>query len=290
MKIATPWMRTTCLLVIAGWMVTSAAAAPKAPEKTAPAKQAEPQKILMIGNSLTYTWNIPAILEHFATATHRTLSVTQHIAGGKDLAYHWITKVKPTDTTAKEAIEQGGFDLVIVQEYSNILQKKEGQDSFKKLAPDYIKAIRDKSMQPMLYMAHPTAKEVKLEPLKSIIDANTKMADEQGVACAPVAIAFAKFAEKYPKIALIDNQVDLKYAQNKVNTHQSPFGSYLAACTLYAAIYKESPVGLSFHAAFDGKTEIAIDAEDAKAAQQIAWDVWQEYSAKHPPAKPVKAK
>lgn len=287
----TPSFRASSTLVLLAAVLAGAIVAPSpaAEPKGKIAHQGEPQKILMIGNSLTYTWNIPAILEHFATASNRVLSVTAHVAGGKGLDWHWTNALKSTDTTAKEAIEKGGFDLVIIQEFSNQLQKKEGQDSFKKFGPEYIKAVRDKSMQPMLYMAHPTAKEVKLDSLKAIIEANNQMADEQNVVCAPAAIAFAKFAEKYPKIALIDNQVDRKYAQNKAMTHPSPFGSYLAACTLYAAIYKESPVGLTFHAAFDGKTEIPIDADDAKAAQEIAWDVWQEYSAKHTP-KAVKGK
>lgn len=264
------------------------AAPPKGIDK--PAVAPEPQKILMIGNSLTYTWGIPSILEHFATASNRVLAVTAHIAGGKDLTWHWNTPAKPSDLTAKEAIEKGGFDLVIVQEYSNNLQRKEGQDAFNKIAPEYIKAIRAASMKPMFYMAHPTAKEVNADALKGVIESNSKMADALSVPCAPVALAFIRCNEKYPQFALIDNQADRKYAMNKVMTHQSPFGSYLAACTLYAAIYHQTPVGLSFHAAFDGKTEVPIEAADAAIAQEIAWSVWQEYDAKHPVEKPSKAK
>jgi hypothetical protein len=50
---------------------------------------------------------------------------------------------------------------------------------------------------------------------------------------------------------------------------------------IYSAIYHESPVGLSFAGAFDGKKEIAIEAGDAKAAQEVAWEVWQEFEKKH---------
>ena len=245
------------------------------------ATAAEPQKILMIGNSLTYTYGIPSILEHFATATKRTLTVTAHVAGGKDLAWHWTNSVKPSSQTAQEAIAKGGFDMVIVQEYSNMLMKKEGRESFDLIAPEYFKAINEKSMQAMLYMAHPTAKEIRLENIRPITEAYSKKADEFGLVCAPVALAFVRCNDKYPDLALIDQQTDRKYAQNKVGTHQSPFGSYLAACTLYAAIYKQSPVGLTFHAAFDAKKEIPIEAADATAAQEIAWEVWQEYSQQH---------
>lgn len=249
---------------------------------------AEPTKILMIGNSLTYTWNIPAILEHFASDTKRNLVITAHTTGGKDLTWHWSNASKPSNQTAPEAIAKGGYDLVILQDSGQPLLKPEGQDAFAKIIPAYVNAISDAKMQAMLYMAHPTRKEVDLEGIRPIIDTYAKKADEFAIPCAPVALAFVRCNEKLPKLALIDQQTDRKYAMNKVATHQSPFGSYLAACTLYAVIYRQSPVGLTFHAAFDAKTEVPIDAADAAAAQEIAWQVWQEYEAKHPIGKSAK--
>jgi hypothetical protein len=247
-----------------------------------PGPSPQPKRILMIGNSLTYTYGIPSILEKFAEASKKKLSITAHTAGGKDLAWHWANPNRAGGMTAKEEIEKGGFDLVIVQEYSNVLQKAEGRESFQKMAPEYVKAIRAKSMKAMLYMAHPTAKAVDAKQLKPIVEGNTEMSQKLDVACAPVALAFIAFNEKYPKIALIDAQTDRKYGTGKAMTHQSPFGSYLAACVLYAAIYHESPVGLSFAGAFDGKKEIPIEAADAKAAQEVAWEVWREFESKHP--------
>ncbi len=251
---------------------------------------AEPKKILMIGNSLTFTWSIPSILEGFAAATKRSLQVTAHTAGGKDLAWHWTNPSGKPPITAQEAIAKSGYDLVIVQEFSNILLKNEGRESFANMLPEYIKAITQAKMQPLLYMAHPTRKEVDQAGIQPIIDAYSKNADELGLICAPVALAFVLSNERLPKLALMDCQTERKYALDKASTHQSPFGSYLAACTLYAAIYQQSPVGLSFRAAFDGKSQIPIEEADAKAAQEIAWQVWQEYQQKHPLAKPSGAK
>jgi hypothetical protein len=222
-------------------------------------------------------------LEKFGAASKKNLAITAHTAGGKDLAWHWITPNKAGGMTAKEQIEKGGFDLVIIQEYSNRLAREDARENFEKAIPDYVKLVRDKKMDVMMYMAHPTAKEVNLERLKPVIDANTEMAEKLNVVCAPVAIAFARCNEKHPKLALIDAQTDRKYGTGKAQTHQSPFGSYLAACVLYAAIYKQSPVGLPFHAAFDAKKEFPIEAADAKAAQEVAWEVWQEWEKKHPP-------
>jgi hypothetical protein len=246
------------------------------------ANKPEPKKILMIGNSLTYTYGIPEILEKFAAASRKNLDVTAHIAGGKSLTWHWNNPGKPSNLTAKQHIEKGGYDLVIVQEYSNGFGKAESRAEAEKIIPEYIKAIRAKSMAPMLYMAHPTAKEVSAERLNPVIEGYTRLSREQAAPCAPVVLAFIRCNEKYPKLALIDQQTDRKYGTGKAQTHQSPFGSYLAACVLYAAIYNQSPVGLNFHAAFDAKKEFPIDPADAKAAQELAWEVWQDWQKQHP--------
>lgn len=244
-------------------------------------REGEPRKVLMIGNSLTYTYGIPSILEKFAEVSKKKLDLTAHTAGGKSLAWHWANASKPSNLTAKEAIDKGEYDLVILQEFSNGFAKAETRAEAEKVIPEYVAEIRMRKMRAMLYMAHPTAKEVDAARLKPIVEGYTGMSEKLKVPCAPVALAFIRFNEKYPKIALIDAQTTLKYGTGAKMTHQSAFGSYLAACVLYAAIYHESPVGLSFHGAFDGKKEIAIEAGDAKAAQEVAWEVWQGWEKKH---------
>ncbi len=270
-------MRMIPALMI-GWVILISSAL--AVEKQA----SEPKKILMIGNSLTYTWGIPEILEKFAAETNRELDVTAHVAGGKTLEWHWSNIAKPSGLTAKEAIAKGGYDLIILQEFSNILMKPEGRASFEKIMPEYLKEIG--STPVMLYMAHPTRKEVDLAGIQPIIDSYIQQAKQHHLVSAPAALAFVESNTKLPTLALMDLQTDRKYAQNKVATHSSPYGSYLAACALYAAIYNQSPVGLTFHAAFDNKTEIPIEAADATAAQEIAWKVWQDYQREHPLEKP----
>lgn len=243
----------------------------------------EPQKILMIGNSLTYTWDIPTILERFAAETKRELKITRHFTGGKDLSWHWDNPSE--NLTAPQRIAQGGFDLVILQDSSQRSKKADERTDFARITGEYHKAISAGGMQTMFYMGflrEPDITQAKIQPL---VDMYTTQADALGIACAPVALAFLRCQERLPALALLDNQADRKYAQNKTGTHQSPFGSYLAACTLWSAVFKQSPVGLRFRAAFDAKRELPIDEADAKAAQEIAWAVWQEYAAKRPAAK-----
>jgi len=255
---------------------------------SAPAE--EPHKILMIGNSLTYTYGIPAILGRFATDTKRTLTITTHITGGKDLTWHWNNPSKPSNLTAVEAITQGGYDLVILQDHSQRANKPDGRTEFTRITAEYAKLISAKSMRAMFYMGHNRDEDITQASLQPTIDMYTQQADVLGIPCAPVALAFLRCNQANPKLALLDNQIDRTYALNKGGTHQSPFGAYLAACTIWSAIYGQSPVGLSFHGAFDAKTEIEIAPADAAAAQESAWRTWQEYAKQRPGAAPAKAK
>ena len=48
-----------------------------------------------------------------------------------------------------------------------------------------------------------------------------------------------------------------------------PAGTYLAACTAYAALYRKSPVGLDY--------TTGLDAELATLLQAAAWETSQDY-------------
>jgi len=50
---------------------------------------------------------------------------------------------------------------------------------------------------------------------------------------------------------------------------KSTAGTYLAASTAFAALYKRSPVGNSYHATLDEAT--------ASFLQAVAWDTVQDY-------------
>ncbi len=239
---------------------------------------AEPRKVLMVGNSLTYTYNIPAILERFAAETGRKLTITRHFAGGKDLSWHWSNARKPGGLNAAKAIEQGDFDLVILQDSSRRSMGQESRTDFARITTEYHQLTKKKSMRMMFYMGFLRNGRFPKDAIQTLSDMYSKQADALKVPCAPVALAFLNCHRKRPDLALLDNQTDAKYALNKTGTHQSPFGTYLAACTLYSAIYNQSPVGLKFHAAFERPMkEVTFDEADAKAAQEIAWQTWQDY-------------
>ena len=77
----------------------------------------------------------------------------------------------------------------------------------------------------------------------------------------PAGLAFARAIAKRP---------DLEFYQPD-KRHPSLIGTYLAACTVYAAVYKKSPVGNTYNA--------GIDSAIATFLQNTAQETVQEYFA-----------
>ena len=248
----------------------------------ATAAGAEPSKILMVGNSLTYTYDIPKILGDLAQGAGKKIEITKHVAGGKSLAWHWANKSGKPERSVQEVIEGGQWDLVILQDSSSTAVKPESREEFKTSSRAFFDLVsKNKDTRLMFYMGFVRKPEITAADIKPVVDMYTEQADVFRVACAPVPLAFLRCREKAPQLALLDNQAGLKYAQNKTGTHQSPFGSYLAACTIYSAIYDQSPVGNPARASGEG---VVIEDGDAALAQQIAWETWSEYKASRKPA------
>ncbi len=79
---------------------------------------------------------------------------------------------------------------------------------------------------------------------------------------------------------------DLSIWASKEDAHPGVHGAYLNACSLYAILTGESPVGLPATLKGPGlEKDLTITAADAKYLQEFAWKVYQR-EIKH--TKPVK--
>ncbi len=237
------------------------------------AEAAEPTKVLMVGNSLTYTYDIPKMLVGLAGSKDKSLNVDTQVAGGKSLKWHLEEGVRGQPVAEK--IAKGGYDLVVLQDNSRAMQKAEGALDLAAAAVEFDKIIKSAGTKMMFYTGFVRDPNPSEASVSRFMDAYTEQAKKYQASCAPVALAFQRFAELGKNVALLDNETGKSYALNKVGTHQSPFGSYLAACVIYSAMYDQSPEGSSYRNLPDG-TELS--AEDAALAQQIAWKTWMEYN------------
>ena len=80
-----------------------------------------------------------------------------------------------------------------------------------------------------------------------------------GMQVIPVGLAFARAIAAKPDLEL--------YVADK--RHPSLAGTYLAACTTYAALWGKSPVGLGYTA--------GLPADTVRVLQTAAWEAVQRY-------------
>ena len=97
-------------------------------------------------------------------------------------------------------------------------------------------------------------KDFEVNQISIIKDIYTKVGKENNVLVIPVGLAFDIAYKELPEIKLHHND----------GTHPNLKGTYLAACTVFASIYGESPIGLKYD--YYG----AINKDDKKLLQEIA--------------------
>ena len=126
-------------------------------------------------------------------------------------------------------------------------------DTVRKHAQTLVKA----GVKPVLFMSW--AYKDKPEMTAQLAEQYTLAANANDAFVVPAGLAFAKAIAK-------DRTVELYIADKR---HPSLAGTYLATCTVYAALFGKSPVGLSYTA--------GLSAELATMLQTAAWEATQEY-------------
>jgi hypothetical protein len=225
-----------------------------------------PKRLLLIGNSyLYYGDSLHNVLRRLVIADNpaitKSLQYKSATIGGASLDHHnidWLTK--PGQIGVKEP-----FELVILQGHSAAaINDKQGAvhiDAAKKASA----LIAERGGKVALYMPHsyvaPHKQAAPVNDQKNR-DYYVKLGNELNALVIPVGLAFA---EAYKR----DPQIKLHKAYD--GSHPSRAGTYLAAATVYAALYGRSPVGNTFDAfgEVDPKTRLFL--------QQVAWDTVKQF-------------
>ena len=149
------------------------------------------------------------------------------------------------------------FDAVIMNDCSQCPVHPQLKGMFHEYAEKHSATVRKHGAKPILFMTWAYAD--KPEMTQQLAEEYTIAGNKNDALVIPAGLAFAKAIAKKTGIGM--------YAPDK--RHPSMLGTYLSACTIYAALYNKSPVGLSYTA--------GINAEMAKFLQEIAWETVQEY-------------
>lgn len=220
-----------------------------------------PLKVLFVGNSFTFTNDIPGLTVALSRAAEAKpeLVVDSHVVGGATLEQHW------NDGAARAKIRSTDWDIVVLQEQSQRPLKAFGRDAlFYPYARKFADEVRAVGAIPLFYMtwARPDMPGV---PQQQWTESYADLTKELTAECAPVGVAFERFKQAFPGTALTTDG----------NGHPSPHGAYLAACTFYAALYRKSPEGLP-NRAETGSASVTVSAAEAAAMQKAAWEAWKQ--------------
>ena len=226
-------------LIVAVGTLACCLASPVAPARAGGASDQKFQKprvwkVLIIGNSYTYFNNLPKMFEQVALADRppRQVRCEMIVKGGATLQQHW------DEGKAVPAIRQGGWDFVIVQEQSTlgVTFIVEGQPRIDD-ASYYFAAARRfddvirKSGARTVVFAFWARETAPKEDHDALAYDHFKLGKELGAIVAPVGLAWQAVRKQKAHPTLYHDD----------HSHPMPEGSYLAACTLYAACFGAVP-------------------------------------------------
>lgn len=173
-------------------------------------------KLLFIGNSHTYFNDMPhTVGELYRLCGLDTPDVTMLTVGGMSLDWH------AGQPSVWFSLKYGGFDKVILQDVAHPFA---GEEPLLSGAGSLIARMDRARTTPCFYMtwaslANPSAQA-------DMTAAYTKAAAEYDALLAPVGRVWEKIRYGHPEI-------DLFWQDGE---HASPYGSYLAACTIFCAL------------------------------------------------------
>lgn len=221
-------------------------------------KHTSPKSILFVGNS--YLYYNDSLHNHFKRMADEkypgyegSVNVKSSTIGGSRLEHHNLDHLlKP-----KAISSINKFELVVLQGGSGEGLSKKDRKAFAKTANEHIERIKANGSEAALYMIH-----AYVEPHQSFDPNLIRVIEKMYVTAGnknqtlviPVGLAFANAYKQQPGIKL----------HNLDGTHPALLGTYLAACTVFASVFNESPVGLNYD--YNG----LINPDDKLFLQKIA--------------------
>jgi hypothetical protein len=230
----------------------------------------DPVSILYIGNSfLSFNngigWHVSRL--HGSTNPAKRLRSTSVSITGGGLAWHDVESYFRPNALGSYSFDDVNdvvfngngnlFDVALMMDCSQCPIHPDLKEAFHISARRHSDAVRRHGAKPAFLMSW--AYEHRPEMTAQLAEAYAAAGNANDAFVIPAGLAFAASLAKRPDVRLhIDDR-----------SHPSPAGTYLAACTVYAALFQRSPVGLK-HAA-------GLDASTADFLQGVAQDTVERY-------------
>jgi hypothetical protein len=205
----------------------------------APAQDTLSPRVLLVGNSYTRFNMMPRILQRLAESAGVPLNVEFATERGATLRRHWL------QLGTRERIQRGHYSFVVIQDHS--LRPIDRLPEFEDYGARFVRAVTASGATPVLLQTWARSEQTRFyrkresprsarEMEERLASAYGMLATREGARVAAVGRAFSMALSQSPEIEL--------YRED--GTHPSVAGSYLAACTLLAAITGQDPRSASY--------------------------------------------
>ena len=259
----TLWAGLLCLLMLAP---LQAQVKPRVLESGVP----NPGSALYVGNSFFYYNNSlhghVTLLNRSAEGSRALRSVSVTISGSgfdwHDMESYFRPKAlssysfDPNNKIVFNKLDRL-FDVAIMMDCSQCPIHPDLKSVFTDFAKKSSEIVRRHGTKPVFFMSWAYADAPQMT--QQLSDAYTQAANDNDAFVIPAGLAFARSLSLRPDLGLT-------IADKR---HPTLMGTYLAACTTYAALFKKSPVGLSYLA--------GLDAAVARHLQTVAGETVQDY-------------
>lgn len=220
-------------------------------------------KACFIGNSYTYSNDLPTLISNLATADGNTLIKDQNTPGGYTFELH------STNATSLNKIAANDWDYVILQEQSQLpsfpwLQVTADVLPFAEILCDSIRSANECAIPVFFNTWGRQFGDSQWDSIDTFTEMNQRlynayevMAEDNSGLLSPVGIAFEHIAN--------DGSGDVTFnaLYSGDGSHPSIFGSYLAACIFYQQLFETNVMGNTYFPA-------GITALQASYLQSVA--------------------
>ncbi len=185
--------------------------------------QDEQKRVLFVGNSYTYFWNLPQLVTAMAESQDQKIYTQQSTSGGVNWKQHWDGD---KELKTQELIKNGDWDIVVLQNHS--LSTVKNQDEFFEYGKKLISLVKSSGAKPLLYVTW--SREANPLMQKEINADYFKLAEETASDVLAVGSAWAEAGKLKPELELYHPD----------GSHPSPYGSYLTAALFYKKLLGKS--------------------------------------------------
>ena len=213
---------------------------------------AQSHKFLFIGNSYIYTNNLPQMVQQIFSSAGTPFEMQVSAPGGYTFQQHCSYSLA--------AIQDGGFDYVILQEQSQLPSFPEWQFMLQSYpyAQQLCETVRqyNPSAHIAFYMTwgrkDGDAQNCSFYPpvctyegMDSLLYERYMMMARDNYACvSPVGAVWHYVRDHYPEIELYQSD----------GSHPSYIGTYIAACCFYSLISSQNPLDITWNGSLDYQT------------------------------------